>query len=214
MADAFDMLLVHEVFRNELHDIPALIRGVPPREVKRSTVVGDHVTFILAALHHHHMAEDELLWWKLRERVPASAEVIGRMEDAHAVIADGVEQVQAQLRPWVATADHQSAERLAACVEDLSRHVDDHLGDEERHVVPLIDEHITDDEWRAATARGAAFMSRRNVKLALVLGGMVLDACSVEDRQRFLTGVPLPQRLLVRLLADRTCAKYRTELYA
>jgi hypothetical protein len=50
------------------------------------------------------------------------------------------------------------------------------------------------------------------VKLALVLGGMVLDGSPDEERRRFLAGVPLPQRLLVRLLADRTYAKYRTEL--
>jgi hypothetical protein len=78
----------------------------------------------------------------------------------------------------------------------------EHLTDEESAVVPLINAHGTEQEWREATARGAAFMSRRNVKLALVLGGMVLDGSPDEERRRFLAGVPLPQRLLVRLLAD------------
>jgi len=76
----------------------------------------------------------------------------------------------------------------------------------------MINAHITEQEWREATARGAAFMSRRNVKLALVLGGMVLDGVPDGLRRRFLAGVPWPQRQLVRLLAERTYAKYRTEL--
>ena len=62
------------------------------------------------------------------------------------------------------------------------------------------------------SSRADGLVSRRNVNRALVLGGMVLDGVPDEQRRRFLAGVPRPQRQLVRLLADRTYAKCRTEL--
>jgi hemerythrin-like domain-containing protein len=211
-VDAFEMAMVHRVFRDELRDAPGLVRGVAVGDTARSTAVGAHLDFIVAALHHHHVAEDELLWPKLRARVPAESVAVARMEAAHQSIANATTRVQAMLPSWVRAPGAPATERLAVAVAELSSKTGEHLTDEESAVVPLINAHVTEQEWREITARGAAFMSRRNVKLALVLGGMVLDGSPDEERRRFLAGVPLPQRLLVRLLADRTYAKYRTEL--
>ena len=211
-VDAFEMAMVHRAFRNELRDAPGLIRGVAVGDTARSAAVGAHLDFIVAGLHHHHLAEDELLWPKLRARVPAQSAVVARMESAHQSIADATTRMQAMLPSWVRAPEASATERLAVAVEELSSRTGEHLTDEESAVVPLISAHVTEREWREITARGAAFMSRRNVELALVLGGMVLDGSPDEERRRFLAGVPLPQRLLVRLLADRTYAKYRSEL--
>jgi hypothetical protein len=46
-----------------------------------------------------------------------------------------------------------------------------------------------------------------------VLGGYVLDAASADEARRILTNVPLPQRMLMRLFAKRTFARYRSKLY-
>jgi len=55
--DALDMTHVQRVLRREFHDIPELIAAVPAGEAARAKVVGDHVTFMVDALHHHHAAE-------------------------------------------------------------------------------------------------------------------------------------------------------------
>ena len=68
--DALDMLVVHRVFRREFHDMSGLIAGVAAGDTARAKVVGEHLRFMLAALHHHHAAEDELVWPKLHSRVP------------------------------------------------------------------------------------------------------------------------------------------------
>jgi hypothetical protein len=98
-------------------------------------------------------------------------------------------------------------------VEDLSARVDEHLADEERNIVPLINQHITAEEWQKCVARAAEFISRKNLKRGLVLGGLVLDASSAVEARRILASVPLPQRILVGLLARRTSARYHTNLY-
>lgn len=146
-TDAFDMAIVHRIFRNELHNAPGLVRGVKAGDTKRSAIVGRHLNFIMSGLHHHHAAEDELIWPKLHARAPNHAAEITRMEDEHRGIAEGVASVQDIVASWVASAEPGLAKQLISAIEDLSTVVDDHLADEEVTIVPLINEHITPVEW-------------------------------------------------------------------
>ena len=113
-TDAFEMAIVHRVFRNELRNAPGLIREVEAGDTERSAIVGGHLDFIAAALHHHHAAEDELIWPKLHARAPARAAEITRMEGAHRGIADSVATVQAMLPSWATSADARQAGQLVA----------------------------------------------------------------------------------------------------
>ena len=64
-------------------------------------MIGNHLGYIVAALHHHHTAEDELLWPELYIRVPATCDLaIKQKENARAVIAEAVEMVQTVRMPW------------------------------------------------------------------------------------------------------------------
>ena len=212
-CDAFDMEIVHRVFRTELRIAPDLVRDIKAGDSKRSAIVGDHLNFIVAGLHHHHAAEDELIWPKLHARAPALAAEITRMEDQHRGIAEGVASVQELVASWVASADPGLAKQLILAVEVLSAVVDEHLTDEELNVVPLINEYITSVEWREAVTRAAEFLSRKNVWLGLVLGGYVLDAGSGDEGRRLMANVPLPKRMLALLLARRACTIYRRKIY-
>jgi iron-sulfur cluster repair protein YtfE (RIC family) len=213
-TDAFDMAIAHRAFRNELHSAPGLVRDVGVGDTARSAVVGAHLEFIMAALHHHHAAEDDLIWPKLHARVPASAEDISRMERAHRGIAEADVKVKTILASWVTSADIWLAQQLAEAVEDLSARVDVHLADEERNIVPLINQHISPQEWQQCVARGADFISRKNLRLGLVLGGLVLDASSADEARRILAIAPALQRFLIRLLARPVLARYKANLDA
>ncbi|WP_238963947.1 hypothetical protein KN248_016430 [Mycobacterium paraintracellulare] len=90
--------------------------------------------------------------------------------------------------------------------------VGDHLNAEEERVVPLINENVTDAEWRAVTERGAAFLNGRNVWFGIAFVGMALEASTTEERRRFLAGMPPPQRLLVRLCVRHVTARYRARV--
>jgi hemerythrin-like domain-containing protein len=207
------MAIVHRVFRTELHNAPGLVRDVKAGDNKRSAIVGDHLKFIVGALHHHHVVEDELIWPKLHARAPAHAADITCMEVEHRGIAEGVASVQDIVTSWVASADPALAEQLIPAVEDLSALVDVHLADEELNIVPLINEHITSVEWQEAVTRAAEFLSRKNVRLGLVLGGYVFDASSADEGRRLMANVPLPKRVLAGLLARRAFANYQRKIY-
>jgi len=66
---------------------------------------------------------------------------------------------------------------------------------------------------RAAIDRAAAFLSRRNLRLGLVLAGYVLDAASADEGRRLMARVPLPQRTLSRLFGKHAFTGYQTKLY-
>ena len=210
--DALDMKLVHRVFRREFDGMPQLIADVPAGDRARAKVVGAHLTFIVGALHHHQCAEDDLVWPRLQARVPAREADIARMEAQHARIAAAVQCVHADLATWVDSPDPSAGERLLAAVAELGRLVVEHLDDEELNGVPLIQEHLTDGEWQAAVKRGVSFLSS-HPRLGIVLGGLVLDYATSDERRIFMAGVPLPQRVLVRLLSPRMTASYRRRLY-
>jgi len=101
---------------------------------------------------------------------------------------------------------------LIAELKSLAELVGDHLSNEEKRVVPLINENLTDAEWRAATERGGSFLTARNVRFGLAFVTMALETCTADQRRRFLAGMPPPQRWLVRFFAGRASAGYRARL--
>lgn len=219
-TDAFEMALVHSIFRTELKFAPDLIRGVEPGQRGRLKRVAGHIANVLAALHHHHMAEDELLWPKLHDRIPMRAQDIQRMETEHEFIAKSVFGVKLRLAEWIAATgstrqfaiQSRASEMLVSEIEALGELVSDHLTAEEELVVPLINENMCDAEWRAVTERGGSFLSGRNMWFGLAFVGMALEACTIDERRRFLAGMAPPQRFLVRLLARRAVTRYRARL--
>jgi hemerythrin-like domain-containing protein len=211
-VDAFEMALVHAAFRRELAGAPSLIHNVEAGDTRRSSTVGGHVAFMAEALHHHHAAEDAVIWPKLRARAATSEVDVTRMEDAHREIADYIERVRTVAMSWSASADPRVADQLATTLEEFGARLDEHLADEERNVVPLINNHLTLREWRRFLARGGRFLFK-HPRLGLVLAGFVLDPLSAGDRQCFLANVPPPQRMAFQLFGMRIYAAYRAKLY-
>ena len=210
---AFEMAMVHRALRNELHGVPELINGVGAGDAKRAAVVNAHLNFIVALLHHHHAAEDDLIWPKLHARVTWCDNAICRMEQAHRAIAAGIDAAKATGSVWAKTGAPSAGERLRTAVDELIGLVEVHLADEERDVVPLIEEYITAPEWKKATARGASIL-RTHPRLGLVFAGCMLEGVSDEDKHRFLAGVPSAARMMWQLAGTRTYKGYRARLYS
>jgi hypothetical protein len=167
---------------------------------------------MLTALHHHHKAEDDVIWPMLDARIGAGGADITRMETMHSQIGDDIVRVSDDAESWANSADPRRADRFVASLEALCAHLDDHLADEERTIVPLINAHLSLKEWRQFLARGGRFLFV-HPKLGLVLAGFVLSPLSAEDRKRFLDNVPLPQRAAFQLFGMRTFTGYRAKLY-
>jgi hemerythrin-like domain-containing protein len=168
------MLEVHAMFRREFLLVPALVAGVAPDDRERTDVVADHVQFMCAVLHEHHSLEDEFLWPKLKNR--GAEEVVGislLMEGHHSDIARILDEMNNELRGWRGSAGSLHGPAVLEKIEQLLPPLLDHMSLEESRALPVIERHVTADEWEGMAAAGIARFSQEDLAVAL---GMVTSA--------------------------------------
>jgi hemerythrin-like domain-containing protein len=209
-VDTWEMVLVHRVFRREFRILPALIRAVPPGDTRRAEIIGSHLANVAGALHHHHTAEDELLWPVMLDRVGLRADLVHRMEAQHQRLAGLLTRVDDRTARWRARAGAEVRDELADVLAEASGALDEHLGDEERELLPLVSEHVTPAEWNALNVRGREAIPKN--KLALVFVGAILEEASPAETRMFLAQLPAPARLLWRAFGPRIYAKSRDSI--
>jgi hemerythrin-like domain-containing protein len=178
MAESKDMVMIHRVFRRELRAAPDLIRSVPPSDTDRAHIVGEHVLDLLDVLHHHHEGEDTLLWPKLRERVPERADLFDKMDADHVEVDAVVRRLAADLAVFAASADPETGDEIALLTQALLPALCDHLDREELQVLPLVEEHLTPDEWGELGQRAFGLLPPE--KAMLVLGAMAEETPASE----------------------------------
>lgn len=185
--DPWGMAWVHQVYRREFRLLPALIRGVAEGDRERAGIVADHISLMSTSLHEHHVSEDELLWPKLLERAQLQADAVHRMEKQH----DELHEVllrSGELTPrWRETATAADRDELADLVSRVSAACDEHFAEEEEHVLPLIREHITAEEWMQFERRGHESIPQDK---ALLFLGMGLEDATPHEKKQFTGGLP------------------------
>jgi hemerythrin-like domain-containing protein len=198
-ADTWDMVVIHKAFRREFALIPGLIRQVTDRDTRRSAVVADHIAYLADGLHHHHTTEDELLWPLLLERVgELDAELVHRMETQHETIASLLARANELLPVWRADASVTTGEELANVFDKVPVVLNEHLGEEEKEILPLCATHLSQAEWDAIGERGQEGIPK-GLRAFVALGGILQDA-TPRERARFLGQLPPPARLMWRVV--------------
>jgi iron-sulfur cluster repair protein YtfE (RIC family) len=183
--------------------LPDLIRRVPTNNPVRVALLAEALDDLLTGLHVHHSGEDDLLWPKLLTRARPDSALVERMEAQHARVAARAEAAATLLAEWRSTGDPGTADRLATGLEAMTAELELHLAEEETRILPLVAEHITVTEWAALGEHGLATLGKD--KLLMTLGAILEDATPPE-RAYFLAKVPLPGRVVWRLIGRR---KYR-----
>jgi hypothetical protein len=84
------------------------------------------------------------------------------------------------------------------------------MADEERYVLPLVEEHLTVAEWAELGERGRASIPKDRLLIQL---GWILDGLSPDERREFLRTMPVPARVAWRLLGKRMFAKELRKIY-
>jgi iron-sulfur cluster repair protein YtfE (RIC family) len=195
LTDVRDMYVVHRVFRREFALIPRLIRDVEAGDVARAAVVAGHARLILGGLDMHHTGEDALLWPKLLERAAPSADLVHRMEAQHHRVEELIAHLEAALPRWEAEARPAVGEELAGTFDALRVALLEHLDEEERHILPLAERHITPQEWAGLGEHGMAKIKKSELP---ILFGSILEEATPDERALMVGIVPPPVRLLVR----------------
>jgi hypothetical protein len=197
-VDTWEMVVVHKMFRREFRQAAGLIRGVAAGDTARAEFVGDWLSIIATGLHHHHHGEDLLLWPKLLDRVGTlNTDLVKRMEAQHEVVASSLSRIETLMPQWRGQADAESRDELAAVFEKASVALEEHLGEEEREILPLVSIHITQAEWHALGEYGKSGLPKG--RKGFIAIGAVLEDATPDERVRFLGLLPAPVRLMHRL---------------
>jgi hemerythrin-like domain-containing protein len=147
-ADVRPMIVLHNALRREFRLLPALVRGVPDTDVGRAWIVAEHMDFLTTILHAHHHGEDVVLWPILLDRGPAEiAPVVHVMEGHHDRIDQLTMQIATTLTDWRARAGSAAGESLADTLDRLIVVLEEHLGLEEEHILPVAAKYVTTIEW-------------------------------------------------------------------
>jgi hemerythrin-like domain-containing protein len=203
-ADTHDMLVVHRVFRRESRMLTELVSVVPAGDTARARVLADHFRDYAMGLHHHHSAEDDLLWPRLLARVDLEADLVLRMEAQHEKISATLDRITELLPEWERAAAVPVRDEIAFALAGHRAALVQHLEEEETHILPLAEEHVTAAEWGELGARFATETPKD--KLLLFLGSL-LEEATPEERAHMLGNLPVPARVIWWLVGRRKYAQ-------
>ncbi|WP_405177720.1 hemerythrin domain-containing protein [Nocardia sp. NBC_01377] len=107
-------------------------------------------------------------------------------------------------------ADPSIRDRLAATLRALSDALDKHMTEEERRILPVVENVMTAPEWQALGERGREHMPKDR---QLIFLGFILQGVPDTHRRNLLAEMPLPARLAWRVLGRRAFTKEYREIY-
>ena len=191
--DTHGMVVIHRGLRRESRLLAALIAAVDPGDTARARVLADHFRDYRLGLHNHHNGEHELLWPPLLARVDLEADLVLRMEAQHERIASTLAEAQVALDAWESEAGERERDQLVAVLTEHRAVLVEHLDEEERSLLPLVERQLSVREWDAL---GEHFMESTPKPKLLFFLGMVLEDADEAERSTVLGGLPLFARLL------------------
>ncbi|MFE4470104.1 hemerythrin domain-containing protein [Leifsonia sp. NPDC056824] len=209
-AGSADMRRIHRFFLWAYEEAPGLVRSVKPGDTARSAEVGDVLSNFDKGLLVHHEGEDLLMYPTLAERAPACALHVEQMLQQHRQVAELVDALEPLRTRWIETADAGVGGELAHTYEDLSTVLQTHLRREVTEVMPAVDRVLTEAELTKVGQHGIDTLDR---KLLLSYLGMILAANPEGERKELFVQMPLPVRILYRVVGRRMYRRRYADLF-
>jgi hypothetical protein len=183
--DLSGFLMAHRGFRAEFGRLAVAARQV--RDAKHEALVESQIDLVMHVLHHHHTAEDVSIWPSLVRRAPTSKPALDRLEAQH----------EAMDLLFIAVTDTgRSVADRADDLQLLHDLVNDHLDEEERVAVPLIQRHVSAAEWEKDGEEVSSSIDRRRLPLIF---GWLASTSTPGQRAEALRTVPAVPRTLFRV---------------
>jgi hemerythrin-like domain-containing protein len=170
-----EMSMAHRLFRREFLLASEVVRRVDTGDTERAGTVATHLRLITSMLHHHHGVEDDLIWPLLHRRAPEALSAhVAAVQDQHGMVATALDRVDAALSAWTGAPSAAARDRLVTAVEMLTTATVEHMAYEERHVVPMMERHVSLAEW-AKCAEGVGAEIDPN-DMPVVFGATIYEA--------------------------------------
>lgn len=206
-----EMVIVHRVYRQELSMLPSLVASVAERDRRRARLLRNHYEMITGSLHRHHQYEDDHYWPLIPTRAPLDAELGRRMEAQHTRIATVLGDLSVRWDRWVAAAAAAARDPLVVALSELAAAVVEHLHDEEVHILPVLQQILSVEEWNDFGRQAA----RSTPKGELIkTGGILLETIEPTELEDLRSQLPLAVWLVEHVgapISRRHLAKVRGE---
>ncbi|HQR27042.1 MAG TPA: hemerythrin domain-containing protein [Nocardioides sp.] len=207
--DMTGMYLAHHAFRRDLAAFAAAVPRTPVEDRRTWAALAARWTLFAEVLHHHHTGEDTGVWPALHERVDAAgAETLDAMEAEHAVIDPLLEACASGLRTLLRRPDSDVRAALAVRLVAARERLGEHLRHEETGAIPLLQQHLSPQEWTAIQEEH--FHPARTLRQLAVLVPWLLEGVP-DDAVRDLASRPgnTPMRVLWTLSRGRFARRSR-----
>lgn len=199
-AAAYQRVL-HQLVRRELRLLADLAVWAPADEAERTATLTRHADLVGRVLLHHHRVEREAVWPALLRAAPEAArEAVDDWTARCARIDHMLRDVATAARQWQVAGTVQARTAFASACRSVADEVDAQTAEEERVLVPLLEEHLATEDWAAIAARSHCRLSAP--EQLLVLGLALEDSCA-GDRARLMDGLPWSVRRAWRLYGAR-----------
>jgi hypothetical protein len=186
--DITEMTAVHRIFRNAFASAPQLVGSVAEGDDERAELVGGYYGDVLEFLRVHHEGEDLLMFPRLVER-SSNPDVVARIGAQHHDVETALEAANEAVAAFRASGSRAAGLRLIEQLDVLRGVLEPHLDEEERMILPIVEEHLTLEEWGAMP--GHAMQSFQGDDMFLIIG-LVREQFTDDQNARMLAGMPPP----------------------
>lgn len=175
--DLLGIRLAHRAMIADLDRLAEVTRSItagesdcPPR---RARAITEYLLLLCDSIHHHHTVEDDVLWPLLASLPDASVDLAG-LEDDHAQLDPALDRLRATCAEFTRSAAG-SAAALAEQLGQLRDSLAEHIADEESAVFPVIEGHLTGEQWAQVEAA-----AQKGSKMSFELPRMAAE-CTPEE---------------------------------
>jgi hemerythrin-like domain-containing protein len=183
------MYVTHDALRR---DVRRLAAAAAARRADTPEVRSGWENF-KAQLHLHHTVEDDDLW-------PRLYQAIGDRPDRRKLLED-MEAEHAVLDPLLTATDDAfgllAGDELNDRLVELTAALDTHFQHEEDSALPLIQEVLTEKDWKGF---GKSMAKAQGLSGAAVYVPWIVDGATPERRRQFFSVLPAPVKVLNRLV--------------
>jgi hemerythrin-like domain-containing protein len=206
-----EMTLVHAAFLREFYLMPELVANVAAGDRERAEIVAGHIATIADGLHHHHTGEDIEIWPRLLERSPEEVRpLVHGMEGHHERIAARLNDLTKETAQWRTDAGAAHRDAILHTLDELLPVLLEHLDMEVAYVLPIIEKHITGEEWDTLGANAMASLPPEAVPQ--VVGLMMYEGDPVTVGE-LLDKMPAEVRPVMIEAAPKAYADYAERVY-
>ncbi|HEX7135923.1 MAG TPA: hemerythrin domain-containing protein [Iamia sp.] len=197
-ADLRGYRAIHTALRHAAHAMAAAAPSLGPEEPERLAAFRRYWAGYAGEVVAHHTTEDDVVFPELVRRAPFLAALMERADADHHHLDELMEDVTAALG---AIADGASPERAAALLREVADHMEEHLGMEDRDLLPVIEVSFSAEEYEVLEKKALDIIGF-GAQAAFTIPFL---AASLDDETRadLLGDAPLPVKVILRLFRGR-----------